>query len=134
MYALSNDPAAALAQYALAEPVFRQTADVNRQAMLYNNIGYVYHMVLQQWPEAEHFYRLSIERAREIGNVYERCNALDNLGLAYAAQGRYQEAEAVFEEALHELAKIEHDPGYQQLVDEVATHLNQARQQSVASL
>lgn len=130
MYALSNDPLAALAQYALAEPVFRQTADINRQAMLYNNIGYVHHELLRQWPEAEHFYKLSIERATEIGNRYEKCNALDNLGLAYAAQGRHQEAEAVFAEAFHELTKIDPDPSYQHLLDEVTTHREQARQRS----
>ncbi len=134
MYALSNDPTAALAQYAQAEPIFRQTADVNRLAMLYNNVGYVNHMVLRQWSQAEHFYKLSIGRAREIGNIYEMCNAQDNLGLAYAAQERYQEAEAVFEEALDELAKIEHDPDDQQLFDEVAAHLSEARQQRATYL
>jgi len=126
VYAMRGEPWPALAQYAEAEPVFRKTADVNRLAMVYNNIGYA-HGLLRQWAEAEHFYRLSTERARESGNIAEAANALDNLGMACAAQGRQRDAVVAFEAALRELAKAKDDSGCQALLDEVTAHLEEVK-------
>jgi tetratricopeptide (TPR) repeat protein len=122
IFAMTGQPAAALVQYAQAEPVFRRTADVRRLAMVYNNIGYAQGQQ-ERWAEAEAAYRLAVQYHKESGNLAGRVDSLDNLAQSLEALGRAGEATVVLRQALDALATLPADAGYPHLSQMVTAHL-----------
>ncbi len=61
----------------------------------YNNIGYVYSLI-GDFEKAEHFYKLSIEKAKD--EIYRR--PYINLAVCYLLQNRYSEAEKCYKKCI----------------------------------
>jgi tetratricopeptide (TPR) repeat protein len=123
-----DQPMEALNLFLGAKRVFHQTQDQLRLALVTHNIGRAYRL-LKEWTKAEEAYRLSIEYKAAIGNVASLVNSMDGLGLLYLEQRQAEKAYALFEEARKQLASIEGEPGYNQLVEMVTQHIQQAFQQ-----
>jgi tetratricopeptide (TPR) repeat protein len=125
VYLALEQPSEALKCYLPAERIFRQAQDRLSLAQINHNIGLVYSQ-LQQWEQAKEVYLLSISQQREVGNVALLVDTLNELGLLYLARGQLAKAIATFKEALNQLAKIEHEPGYESLCQLIATNLHRA--------
>jgi tetratricopeptide (TPR) repeat protein len=126
VYSLRGEPESALAFYALAEPIFRHTQDELRLASLYTNQGIEYRK-LQQWQPAEEQCLQALQRWQALGNVRNAINVMDELGLVYAGQGRYEKAVAVLQEALSQLETISDDPGSSTLKETLLQDLGEVR-------
>ena len=100
----------------------REANEATRLAMLYNNIGMAY-AGLQQWEQAENFYRDSIQRWQQLNNDRSCVNTMDNLGELYLQWHQKERALAILAEA-YEIALTLDDRHLRQLV---AEHLDRAR-------
>ena len=106
---------------------FHKTEAWFRLAAINNNKALVYQQ-LQQWDKAKEAYELSIKQWQRIGNMNQVVNAMDNLGLVYLEQNLCDEAIAIFQDALNQLAQIENDPTYDDLFEMVSSHLQDVRE------
>ncbi len=128
VYNLSGQPAQALALFLPAKKTFNDRQDIYSLSLVTHNLGMAYHR-LQRWDEAQDFYLQSIQHRRALGNIINLANSLDGLGRLYLDQGNLAEAKATLTEALHELANVAGEPGYQQRLGMVTEHLNEVNEQ-----
>lgn len=117
----------AIEQYHAAETVFRQLNRITELARLYNNWGMAY-VGLEWWEQAIRIYKQSIDYWSTLQNSQQKANTLDNLGLAFFKQGRYDESATTYRIGLAELNKAtgSNDPILHQLLLE---HLAEAEKQ-----
>jgi tetratricopeptide (TPR) repeat protein len=117
--------AEALAQNGLAEPIYRETQDRVRLAVLLNNIGMAAQKlgVLERAAQA---FEESVALWQALGTVSAAINTMDNLALAYLAQGRGREAVAVLEQALAQLEQVADEANRAHLAAMVRGHLAEA--------
>lgn len=106
IYVTNGNGTEALRLFALAEPVFKQTHDQVRLARLYTNRGYALRLT-QQFKAAVDSLQTAIALWNKLNQPLEAANALDELGLAYCAQGKIQDAITVLQRAL---GLLEHRP------------------------
>ena len=71
-------------------------------------------------------YQASLAQQEAVGNIGWMVDTLDGLALAYLGAGQPDQAKATFQEALHRLAVIEGEPGYQHLWEMITGHLEAA--------
>lgn len=121
---LQDRPTEAIELSLEAEKTFREAEDLLRLAKVRNNIGLAC-TTLQRWEEAEVAFEASIDNWRSVGDPLGIADTLDGLGQAYASQGLFAKALAVYHEALHELDKIRGEPGYAAIHAVVTEHLRQ---------
>ncbi|MCB0200546.1 MAG: tetratricopeptide repeat protein [Anaerolineae bacterium] len=122
IYLNTNQLEAALALYNQAEEVFREVHDLVRLASTTTNLSLV-HRQLGQPDKAAYYAEASIHFNRQIGNDASVVNAMNCLAEAYVDAGRYEEAEAVLDEAWTLLQPIQDKPGNDILVDDMKATL-----------
>jgi tetratricopeptide (TPR) repeat protein len=127
VYSLQGKSDEALALYALAEPVFRQVQDTLHLAMVNNNIA-IEARAMGRWQAAEQASLLGVRYWETLGDAKSLANTLDELGLAYLGQERWQEASSTFERALALLSRVPSGPAHDRLHELLTAHLAETRQ------
>ena len=126
VFLLKREPEAALARYDLAEPPLRRTADEIHLARLATNKGIALRE-LQRWQEAQTSLQEGVTKWERLGNIAMQVDSLDELGLVFLQQGRFDKASAIFKEALALLQQITDDPKHLTLLENVTQHLDEAQ-------
>jgi len=132
LYSQTSRPRKALALYKQAESIFRQTQNELSLAMVYNNMAIDYRM-LGKWRDAEQVCLASVELWKKMGDLRSLLNVVDELGLAYIGQKKYEAARKTLQEALIRLEQMKNNPGYERLSNLLTAHLCQAIQESGSS-
>lgn len=133
VYIYNNDPEQAMALFDLAESVFRQVGDQLHLAMICNNIT-IAQRELGNWHAAEKFCNQAIQLWEILGNQKLLSGSLEELGLTFFAQGRFDESIETFEKALAILADTPPDPFQAALSKELHSHLEKARKRGASDL
>jgi tetratricopeptide (TPR) repeat protein len=118
----------ALALYALAERTLHQAEDKLHLAMLHHNMAIVYRLQ-EEWQAAELASQKAIRVWEILGEVKRMINTMDELGLVYMGQRRFDKAIATFSYALELLEQVPSGPIYNSLYEMVVPHLAEAQQQ-----
>lgn len=117
----------ALGLYTLAERTFHQAEDKLHLAMVHHNMAIVYRLQ-EEWTAAELVSQKAIRVWEIMGEVKRLVNTMDELGLVYMGQRRFDEAIATFSHALELLEQVPPGAIYNSLYEMVAPHLAEAQQ------
>lgn len=102
--------------------LYTQMEESSEVASIYNNLGMVY-TKLEEWEASEVMLIKAINAYEELGNVYYKANAQDNLADLYRIQERLGSARTVLQVAIDELKSIEPNPHIVQLIEQMQEKL-----------
>lgn len=105
---------AAIKQYQVTLPIFKQFHFLIDLGNIYNNLGMAY-SELADWPAAEAYFTAALDLAYKRGNSYYLANLLDNFGTMLIKAGQYGRAREVLSQALETLNSASHNPASDRL-------------------
>jgi tetratricopeptide (TPR) repeat protein len=132
VYSLTNQPQKALQQYSFAEPIFAQMQDLRYLAKLYTNQGIEWYNS-QRWQLSSQAFQNSADIWKQIGDHVEYANAIDGLGMVFAAQCDFEKAIQLFNHALTTLHGLDYQDTLQNLVTDIQQHLHDAKLEDLHS-
>lgn len=109
-HADTGDFEAALRHHLTALRMFTEADDQPELAKLYNDIGVVYHKLVE-YPQALKYYWLSHGIAQQIGDAEATGRALGNIGIVQARLQQFDQALETYQQALQLRASVNDDRG-----------------------
>lgn len=121
-------PSEALEQFEIAQPILSGARDRLNIAKLFLNFGIATRM-LSKWEQSETYLLFSIEQWIELEIISSEINARIELANTYLQQTKYSDAITELMIAENKISKIEDDPTYLSLKNELIEQIRQAKVQ-----